>query len=67
MVVGRSHHFGPTLDLHSGGVDLQFPHHDNEMAQCEAFHHTPLWCGHFVHWEKADEVNKLIVQFIQQQ
>ena len=28
--------FGPTLTLHSGGIDLAFPHHCNEVAQCEA-------------------------------
>lgn len=28
--------FGPGLDIHSGGVDLKFPHHTNEIAQCEA-------------------------------
>jgi cysteinyl-tRNA synthetase len=26
-------HFGPSLDLHSGGIDLRFPHHTNEIAQ----------------------------------
>ena len=26
---------GPVLDIHTGGVDLKFPHHDNEMAQAE--------------------------------
>lgn len=26
---------GDTLDIHSGGVDLKFPHHDNELAQSE--------------------------------
>lgn len=26
---------GPTLDVHTGGVDLKFPHHDNEIAQSE--------------------------------
>jgi cysteinyl-tRNA synthetase len=26
-------HFGPHIDIHSGGVDLQFPHHTNEIAQ----------------------------------
>ncbi len=32
---------GATLDVHGGGVDLKFPHHDNEMAQSEAYwdHH----------------------------
>ncbi len=23
------------MDIHSGGVDLKFPHHDNELAQAE--------------------------------
>lgn len=27
--------FGTLLDIHTGGVDLKFPHHDNEMAQSE--------------------------------
>lgn len=27
---------GPHLDIHSGGFDLKFPHHDNEIAQSEA-------------------------------
>lgn len=26
---------GKTLDIHTGGVDLKFPHHDNEIAQSE--------------------------------
>ena len=29
--------FGDNMDIHSGGVDLAFPHHDNEMAQSEVF------------------------------
>ncbi|MGB0678147.1 MAG: cysteine--tRNA ligase [Polyangiales bacterium] len=28
-------HLGPTLDLHGGGLDLVFPHHENEIAQSE--------------------------------
>jgi len=28
---------GPTIDIHAGGVDLVFPHHQNEVAQSEAF------------------------------
>jgi cysteinyl-tRNA synthetase len=27
--------FGSEIDVHSGGVDLKFPHHDNEIAQSE--------------------------------
>ena len=26
---------GPNMDIHTGGVDLKFPHHDNELAQSE--------------------------------
>jgi cysteinyl-tRNA synthetase len=29
-------YLGPTLDIHSGGIDLVFPHHENEIAQSEA-------------------------------
>jgi cysteinyl-tRNA synthetase len=29
-------YLGPTLDIHTGGVDLIFPHHENEIAQSEA-------------------------------
>jgi cysteinyl-tRNA synthetase len=29
-------HLGPTFDIHSGGADLIFPHHENEIAQSEA-------------------------------
>ena len=30
-------------------MDLQFPHHDNEIAQCEAYHDGPGWCSTFIH------------------
>ena len=28
---------GETLDIHGGGLDLQFPHHENELAQSESY------------------------------
>ncbi|MEZ5946443.1 MAG: cysteine--tRNA ligase [Hyphomonas sp.] len=31
-------HLGRTLDIHGGGIDLQFPHHENEIAQSECAH-----------------------------
>ncbi|KAF5024529.1 hypothetical protein F66182_3292 [Fusarium sp. NRRL 66182] len=44
---------GKTLDIHSGGVDLRFPHHDNELAQSEAYwsiHGCPVqWTNYFIH------------------
>ncbi len=33
---------GETFDIHGGGADLQFPHHENEIAQSEAAHGKPL-------------------------
>lgn len=30
-------YLGPTLDIHTGGIDLLFPHHENEIAQSVAF------------------------------
>ena len=44
-------HLGPSLDIHSGGVDLVFPHHEDEIAQSEAatgqpFVRTWLHCAH---------------------
>ena len=30
---------GAKLDIHTGGEDLRFPHHDNELAQAEAHYH----------------------------
>lgn len=32
-----AHYFGAHFDIHGGGQDLQFPHHENEIAQSEAF------------------------------
>ncbi|CAH8512949.1 unnamed protein product [Schistosoma turkestanicum] len=40
---------GDTLDIHSGGVDLKFPHHDNELAQSEAFFGHSHWVNYFLH------------------
>jgi cysteinyl-tRNA synthetase len=36
-------HLGETFDIHGGGIDLLFPHHENEMAQsCSAFGHDVM-------------------------
>jgi cysteinyl-tRNA synthetase len=34
-------HLGDSIDVHGGGMDLIFPHHENEIAQCEAFTQKP--------------------------
>src|SRR5260221_9459514 len=37
------HYLGPELDIHGGGTDLIYPHHENEIAQTEtATGHAPL-------------------------
>ncbi|KAJ0062406.1 hypothetical protein NL108_011006 [Boleophthalmus pectinirostris] len=41
--------FGSHLDIHSGGIDLAFPHHENEIAQSEAYHQCGQWCNYFLH------------------
>lgn len=40
---------GTKMDIHSGGVDLAFPHHDNEIAQSEAHHECRQWVNYFLH------------------
>ncbi len=35
-------YLGETLDIHSGGIDLMFPHHENEIAQSEAANGKPF-------------------------
>jgi cysteinyl-tRNA synthetase len=37
-----SHHYAETLDIHGGGADLIFPHHENERAQSEAAYNVPI-------------------------
>ncbi len=36
------HHLGPQIDIHGGGNDLIFPHHENEIAQSECFNEVPF-------------------------
>ncbi len=43
-------HLGDTIDLHTGGVDLLFPHHENEIAQSECCNGTPF-ANHWYHSE----------------
>jgi len=43
---------GETIDIHVGGVDNMFPHHENEIAQCEAYSEK-----HFVkHWLHSEHL-----------
>ncbi|KAI9843417.1 MAG: hypothetical protein M1837_006443 [Sclerophora amabilis] len=55
-----SDRLGSRIDIHSGGIDLAFPHHDNELAQSEAYwtenqkaadgiFHQHQWINYFLH------------------
>uniref|UniRef100_A0A034W6S9 cysteine--tRNA ligase n=1 Tax=Bactrocera dorsalis TaxID=27457 RepID=A0A034W6S9_BACDO len=41
--------FGQRLDFHAGGLDLRFPHHENEEAQSCAYHNTNQWVNYWLH------------------
>jgi cysteinyl-tRNA synthetase len=40
---------GETFDIHGGGIDLVFPHHENEIAQSRCAFHTPLMANFWMH------------------
>jgi len=42
-------HLGPTIDIHAGGVDLQFPHHENEIAQSVCAHGGQTFARFWLH------------------
>ncbi|KAF3893685.1 Cysteinyl-tRNA synthetase [Trichophyton interdigitale] len=48
-----SSRLGKQMDIHSGGIDLAFPHHDNEIAQSEAYWSSTCshvqWVNYFIH------------------
>jgi L-cysteine:1D-myo-inositol 2-amino-2-deoxy-alpha-D-glucopyranoside ligase len=47
------HEHGPTLDLHGGGTDLIFPHHESEIAQSESLTGEPF-VKHWMHSRMVD-------------
>ncbi len=42
-------HLGKTIDIHAGGQDLVFPHHENEMAQSTCAHDGAVFARHWLH------------------
>jgi cysteinyl-tRNA synthetase len=40
---------GETIDIHGGGIDLVFPHHENEIAQSEGAHHGHALARYWMH------------------
>eukprot|EP00953_Heterococcus_sp_UTEX-ZZ885_P026191 14166-Heterococcus_DN1.PRE.1 len=56
------------MDIHSGGIDLRFPHHDNEIAQAEAHYDSNQWVNYFLHTGhlhiKGSKMSKSLKNFI---
>ncbi|MFA7554416.1 MAG: cysteine--tRNA ligase [Spongiibacteraceae bacterium] len=42
-------HLGNTIDIHGGGIDLQFPHHENEIAQSRCAHGGEQFVRYWMH------------------
>ncbi|KAB2875936.1 MAG: cysteine--tRNA ligase [Pseudorhodoplanes sp.] len=42
-------HLGETFDIHGGGIDLVFPHHENEIAQSRCAFHTGVMANFWMH------------------
>ena len=43
------HYLGETFDIHAGGLDLVFPHHENEIAQSCCAHGTDIMAAYWLH------------------
>ncbi|XP_044738471.1 probable cysteine--tRNA ligase, mitochondrial isoform X2 [Chrysoperla carnea] len=41
--------FGNSIDIHAGGMDLRFPHHENEEAQSCCYHSVDQWVNYWIH------------------
>jgi cysteinyl-tRNA synthetase len=42
-------YLGEEFDIHGGGIDLVFPHHENEIAQSRCAFHTPVMANYWMH------------------
>jgi cysteinyl-tRNA synthetase len=42
-------YLGEVFDIHGGGIDLVFPHHENEIAQSRCSFHTPVMANFWMH------------------
>ena len=60
------HVLGDTIDVHGGGEDLVFPHHENEIAQSEALHGKPFakyWLHNSFVQVEAEKMSKSLGNF----
>jgi len=61
-------HLGETFDIHGGGIDLVFPHHENEIAQSRCVFHTKVMANVWMHngflQVEGDKMSKSLGNFI---
>ncbi|MEX2227287.1 MAG: cysteine--tRNA ligase [Dehalococcoidia bacterium] len=61
-------YLGPQIDIHGGGEDLIFPHHENEIAQTEAYTDNPPFVRYWLHnaWVKMgdEKMSKSLGNFV---
>jgi len=61
-------YLGPQIDIHGGGEDLIFPHHENEIAQTEAYTGEPPFVRYWLHnaWVKMgdEKMSKSLGNFV---
>jgi cysteinyl-tRNA synthetase len=61
-------HLGVTFDIHGGGIDLVFPHHENEIAQSRCAHGTPVMANVWMHngflQVEGEKMSKSIGNFV---
>ena len=59
---------GETFDIHGGGIDLVFPHHENEIAQSRCAHGTPVMARYWLHngflQVEGDKMSKSLGNFV---
>lgn len=60
-------YLGQPFDIHGGGIDLVFPHHENEIAQAECAEHKPF-CSYWIHnghvSTRGEKISKSLGNFI---
>jgi cysteinyl-tRNA synthetase len=61
-------HLGEEFDIHGGGIDLVFPHHENEIAQSRCAHGTDVMARYWLHngflQVEGDKMSKSLGNFI---
>ena len=61
-------HLGETFDIHGGGIDLVFPHHENEIAQSEGAHHghplANVWMHNGFLQVEGEKMSKSLGNFV---